>query len=115
MAEKKTKKKPKKTKVYECLFHERWYDDLGRGDFCHHPNLPNECICSKNCEYIYSERGCPGYKKGNLLGSWVISKNEKEDFKKFKETIAVQQRWSVEETERVERAMLKYLKEKYEP
>ena len=115
MAEKKSKKKvPKKTKVYECLYHERWYDDLGKGVICHHPNLPNECICSQDCTYIYSERECPCYKKGNLAGSWVISKAEKEDAKRFKETIALRQMQDAEETERRERALLKYLKEKYE-
>ena len=91
MAERKknTTKKPKKTKVYECLYHERWYDDLGKGVICHHPNLPNECICcGQDCTYIYSERECPGYKKGNLAGSWVISKAEKDDAKKFKENFA---------------------------
>ena len=115
MAENKKQKKKKKTKVYECFYHERWYDDLGKGVICHHPNLPIECICSKDCEYIYSERMCPGYKKGNLVGSWVVSEDEKEDAKKFKETIALRRRQSDEETERAERAMLKYLKEKYEP
>ena len=116
MAEKKktTKKPKKKTKVYECLYHERWYDDLGKGCICHHPNLPNECICSQDCKYIYSERECPGYKKGNLAGSWVISNAEKEDAKKFKEKIASRQRQDEEEIERRERAMLAYLKEKYE-
>lgn len=108
------KKKPKKTKVYECLYHERWYDDLGKGVLCYHPQLPNECMCSKECEYMYSERMCPGYKKGNHVGTWVISKAEKEDAKKFKETIERKKREAEEETERRERAELKRLKEKYE-
>ena len=115
MSEKKTKKKaPKKTKVYECLYHERWYDDLGKDVLCHHPQLPNECMCSKECEYMYSERMCPGYKKGNHVGTWVFSKAEKEDAKKFKETIELRKRKAAEELERKEREMLAYLKEKYE-
>ena len=116
MAEKKTtkKRKLKKTKVYECLYHDRWYDDLGKGVLCHHPQLPNECICSQDCEYMYSERMCPGYKKGNHVGTWVISKAEKDDAKKFKETIERRKKEAEEETERRERAELKRLKEKYE-
>ena len=106
MAEKKsTKKKPKKTKVYECLYHEHWYDDLGKGVLCHHPNLPNECICSQDCTYIYSQQMCPGYRKGPLLGSWAISKKEKDDAKKFKETIELRKRKSEEDLERKERGL----------
>ena len=114
MAGKKTTKKPKKTKVYECLYHERWYDDLGKGVLCHHPNLPNECICLQDAEYIFSQKMCPCYKKGNLVGTWVISKAEKDDAKKFKETIELRKRKAAEELERKEREMLAYLKEKYE-
>ena len=44
----------------------------------------------------------------------MISKAEKEDAKKFKETLERRQKKAEEETERRERALLKYLKEKYE-
>ena len=57
---------------------------------------------------------CPGYRKGPLLGSWAISKKEKDDAKKFKETIELRKRKAAEELERKERELLAYLKEKYE-
>ena len=115
MAEKKSKKKaPKKTKVYECYYFERWYDDLGKGVLCHHPNLPNNCICLQDAEYISSQKMCPCYKKGVHIGTWKLTKGMKEDAKKFKETLERRKREAEEATERRERAELKRLKAKYE-
>ena len=109
MAEKKSKKKaPKKTKVYECYHYEFDYDDLGKYCWCHNRDIPcQECNVGKG---FYCQQFCPGYKKGNLKGSWVISDWEKDEAKKFKAKMVNK----AKEKEAEERALLKYLKEKYE-
>ena len=90
MAEKKSKKKaPKKTKVYECYHYEYEYDDLGKYCWCHNGKMPrNECNVVR--KGFYCQQFCPGYKKGKLRGSWVISnweKKEAEEYKTKKEEI----------------------------
>lgn len=111
MAEKKSTKKkaPKKTKVYKCAYYEYEYDDLGKYCWCHNGKMPrNECnVVGKG---FYCQQFCPGYKKGNLKGSWVISDWEKDEAKKFKAKMVNE----AKQKEAEERALLKYLKEKYE-
>lgn len=109
MAEKKSKKtEPKKTKVYECAHYDYEYDDLGKYCWCRNRKM-NKREC--DVRYKYCQRFCPGYKKGQFIGSWELSSDEKmyeEEFKKKMVSEAV-------EREKKERALLKYLKEKYEP
>ena len=86
-------KKPKKTKVYQCLFFEKWYDDLGRGFLCHHPRACGECLCKKLAKSIYSQQMCPHYKKGVHAGTWVVTKDMKADAKGFVEKLR-NRRWA---------------------
>jgi nicotinamide mononucleotide adenylyltransferase len=110
MAEKKSKKKaPKKIKVYECYHYEYDYDDLGKQYWCHNQNTPGH-ECNVVGRGIYCQQFCPGYKKGKFRGSWVISAWEKKAVKEFKEKMVNE----AKEKEAEERALLKYLKEKYE-
>ena len=83
MAEKKSKKKaPKKTKVYACYHYESEYDDLGKYYWCHNQTIPcNECNAGRG---FYCQQFCPGFKKGNLQGSWVISDWEKKEAEEYK-------------------------------
>lgn len=109
MTKKKTKNKaPKKTKVYACYHYEFDYNDFGTYYLCHNRDIPcRECNVGKG---LYCQQFCPGYKKGNLQGSWVISDWEEDEAKKFKEKMVNE----AKEKEAEERALLKYLKEKYE-
>lgn len=110
MAEKKSKKKaPKKTKVYECYHYEYEYDDLGKYCWCHNGKMPrNECNVVR--KGFYCQQFCPGYKKGKLRGSWVIEDWEKKEAEEYKTKMVNE----AKEKEAEERALLKYLKEKYE-
>lgn len=102
------KKSPKKTRVYECAHYEFDYDDLGKWHWCHNRDIPcQECNVGRG---FYCQKFCPGYKKGKLKGSWVISDWEKEEAEEFKKNIEQERK----NKEIQERAMLKYLKEKYE-
>ncbi len=102
------KTKEKKTKVYECAHYEFDYDDLGKYYWCHNGDIPcQECNAGRG---IYCQKFCPGYKKGNLRGSWVISEWEKKDADEYKKKIAAE----AKEREIGERALLKHLKKKYE-
>ena len=101
-------KAKKKTKVYECIHYEFDYDDLGKYHWCHNRNIPgHECNVGRG---IYCQKFCPGYKKGNLRGSWVISDWEKKDAEEYKKKIAAE----AKEAETKERALYEYLKKKYE-
>lgn len=101
------KQEDNKTKVYECAHYEYEYDGFDKYAWCKcRESGHRECPA----EHIYSMQFCPCYKQGNLRGEWVVSADEikiAEDFRKQME----QER---KDKETQERAMLKYLKEKYE-
>ena len=104
-----TKKTKKGTNVYECYHYEFEYDDFGKYFICHNINIPgHECKVRRNSPYC--QQFCPGYKKGNLRGKWVIADWEKEEVEKFKAKLAQE----AKDRETKERAMLDYLKAKYE-
>ena len=99
--------KKKKVQVYECEHYEYDYDDLGKYHWCHNQHIPSrECTVGTG---IYCQKFCPGYKKGNLRGSWVISNWEKKDAEEYKKKIAIE----AKENETKERALYEYLKNKY--
>ena len=105
---KEKKSSKKKTRVYECFYYEAEYDDLGKYYWCHNRDIPgHECNSGRG---FYCQKFFPGYKKGRLLGTWIISDWEKEDAEKFKKKIEQERK----DNETEERALLKYLKEKYE-
>ena len=105
---KKKSKVLKKTKVYECKHYEFDYDDLGKYNWCHNDSISSyECIVP--CRGFYSQQFCPGFKKGNLRGQWVISDWEKKEAADFKSQIAKK----AIETEAAERALYEHLKKKY--
>lgn len=105
---KEEKASKKKTRVYECFHYEAEYDDLGKYYWCHNRDIPgHECNVGRG---FYCQKFCPGYKKGRLCGTWVLSDWEMEEAEEFKKKI--EQERKDKETE--ERALLKYLKEKYE-
>ena len=107
MAEK-SKKKAKKTRVYECAHYEYDYDDLGKYCWCHNSDIPDrECNVGRG---FYCQQFCPGYKKGELKGSWVISDWEKEEVEEYRTRLVNE----AKKREIEERALLKHLKEKYE-
>lgn len=104
-----TKKTERKTKVYECYHYEFDYDAVCKYFICHNIDIPGyECKVWSNS--IYCQQFCPGYKKGNLRGEWVIADWEKRDAEKFKAQIEQE----AKDREVKERAMLEYLKAKYE-
>ena len=104
-----TKKAEKETKVYECYHYEFEFDDFGKYFICHNINIPgHECKVMRNSPYC--QQFCLGYKKGNLRGKWVIADWEKEEVEKFKAKLAQE----AKDRETKERAMLDYLKAKYE-
>lgn len=70
-----------KTKVYNCKWHEREYDDLGKYSWCNSSKI-NCRECKFN--YIYAAQACPGFEKGALVGSWKISTAEKKELEDFK-------------------------------
>lgn len=101
-------KKPKKTRVYACYHYEPEFDDLGRYFWCRNQSIPcNECNAGRG---FYCQKFCPGFKKGKLQGTWVISDWEKDEAEKFMKKILAE----AKEQEIKERALLKQLKEKYE-
>ena len=105
---KEKKASKKKTIVYECFYGEAEYDDFGKYHCCRNTDIPvHECNAGRG---FYCQKFCPGYKKGSLRGTWVLSDWEKKEAEEFKKKI--EQEHKVKETE--ERALLKYLKEKYE-
>ena len=62
--------KTKKTRVYECAHYEFEYDDFGKYCICNNPKIPGfEC----KIRTVYCQKFCPGYRKGGLRGTWVIS------------------------------------------
>lgn len=102
------KKKTKKTKVYICAHYEFDYDDLGKFCWCKNPLMfKRECDAPR---YYYCQKFCPGFKKGHLAGTWEISDGEKEIAEEFKKGLDKETKGR----EKKERALLKYLKEKYE-
>lgn len=108
MTSKEKKVSKKKTRVYECFHYDAEYDDLGKYYWCHNKNIPErECNA---CRGFYCQKFCTGYKKGRLRGTWVLSDWEKEEAEKFKKKIEQERK----DKETAERALLKYLKEKYE-
>lgn len=101
-------KKPKKTRVYACYHYEPEFDDLGNYFWCRNQSIPcNECNAGRG---FYCQKFCPGFKKGKLQGTWVISDWEKDEAEKFMKKILAE----AKEQEIKERALLKQLKEKYE-
>lgn len=105
---KSTRQKDNKTKVYECAHYEFECDDLGKYCWCNNTGMPN-----RNCEleYIYCHQFCPGYKKGKLRGAWVVSADEIKVAENFRRQMEQERK----NREIEERALLKHLKEKYEP
>lgn len=96
-----------KTKVYECAHYEYEYDGFDKYAWCHcRESGHRECPA----EHIYSMQFCPCYEKGNLRGEWVVSGNEILEAEEFRKRIEQDKK----DAEAKERAMLKYLKEKYE-
>lgn len=102
------KKVPKKKRVYECAFYEYEYDDLGKYYWCHNADIP-ERECNAGRSY-YCQQFCPGYKKGRLCGTHEISDFEKKDAEVYKAKL----KKDAEVLEAKERALLAYLKKKYE-
>lgn len=97
-----------KTKVYECAHYEYEYDGFDKYAWCKcRESGHRECPA----EQIYSMQFCPYYKKGNLCGEWVVSENEIEHAEDFWKKMGQEQK----NKEIEERALLKRLKEKYEP
>lgn len=96
-----------KKKFWKCAYFDYVNDDLTRMKMCHNPNSGHyECVCDR----VFQESSCPFYKKGDK--SFMLNLNES-DLKlidDFKERMQVE----MNERETEERAVLKYLKEKYE-
>lgn len=102
------KKAPKRKRVYECAFYECEYDDLGKYYWCHNADIPDrECNTGRG---YYCQQFCPGYKKGRLCGTWEISDWEKKEAEEYKDKL----KKKAEVLEANERALLAYLKKKYE-
>lgn len=96
-----------KTKVWQCAFYERECDDLGKYCWCHSPDSGiREC----DCENIFVRQKCPHFKRGDRAGFLHMDKYDKQLVENYLEAKAKE----LKETEIRERAMLKYLKEKYE-
>lgn len=82
--------KTKKTRVYECAYYEFEYDDFGKYCICHNQNIPrNECNVGRG---FYCQQFCPGYRKGRLRGTWVISDWEKADAEEFRKSLKAERR-----------------------
>ena len=109
MSSKPTKPKtPRKTKVYECAYHEFECDDLGKYCWCRNPDIhSHQCDTGRG---YYCQKFCPGFKRGRLRGEWEISDWERQEAREYKAKI----KREAKERETSERALLKYLKEKYE-
>lgn len=106
---KKTMKKEKKTKIYECYHYEFDYDAVCQYFICHNIDIPgHECRVRGNS--IYSQHVCPGYKKGNLRGEWVIADWEKKEAEAYKAKLDKE----ATDHEAGERALYEHLKKKYE-
>ena len=96
-----------KTKVYECAHYKYEYDGFDKYTWCRcRESGYRECPA----EQIYAMQFCPCYEKGNLRGEWVVSVNEIKVAEEFRKKIEQDKR----DVEAKERALLKYLKEKYE-
>jgi len=96
-----------KKKVFDCAHFEFEYDDLDKYRWCHNPDSGcRECMCDD----IFQMNVCPFFKRGNRASFLEMTDYYKDSVKQFLEKI--QQKAKEKEIE--ERAMLKYLKEKYE-
>lgn len=94
-------------KYFQCSHYEFEYDDLGKYCWCHNKNIPSrECMC-KN---IFQMNACPGFNRGERFSFLTMTKEDKLDLKKFKEQLMKE----AQDREVEERALLKYLKSKYE-
>jgi len=103
---KKNPEKKTRVRVYECAHYEYDCDDLGKYCWCHNRDIPDrECNVGRG---YYCQQFCPGYKKGELKGSWVISDWEKADAEEFKKSLDAELR-PVELNKRV---IEEYIKEK---
>lgn len=96
-----------KVAIYECKHFEYEYDDFGKYCWCHCPESGHRECPSK---YIYAMQFCPCFKKGKLRGTREITEAEIEQAQKFKRMMVNE----ANERELKERAMLHYLKEKYD-
>ena len=108
ISRKKTMKKKKKTKVYECAYFEYDCDDLGKYCFCHNLDIPGH-ECTVPSRGIYCQKVCPGYKRGKLRGEWVVSEWEKKEAEAYKVKLDKE----AADHEACERALYKHLKKKY--
>ena len=108
ISRKKTMKKEKKTKVYECAYFEYDCDDLGKYCFCHNLDIPGH-ECTVPSSGIYCQKVCPGYKRGKLRGEWVVSDWEKKEAEAYKVKLDKE----ATDHEACERALYEHLKKKY--
>ena len=108
ISRKKTMKKEKKTKVYECAYFEYDCDDLGKYCFCHNLDIPGH-ECTVPSRGIYCQKVCPGYKRGKLRGEWVVSDWEKKEAEAYKVKLDKE----ATDHEACERALYEHLKKKY--
>ena len=96
-----------KKKFWKCAYFDYVNDDLTRMTLCHNPNSGHyECVCDR----VFQESSCPFYKKGDKSFMLNLNKSELKLIDDFKEQMQVEM--NKRETE--ERAVLKYLKNKYE-
>ena len=95
-----------KKKWWRCAHFERDYDDWGKYSYCHNKDCPHRDCVADN---IFQMSVCPFFKKGEVSGFFDSTGYEKgmEEFKKRMES-------EMKQKEIEERALLKYLKEKYE-
>jgi len=96
-----------KKKFYKCLHHEHYYDDLSNVSLCHSKYSGcSEC----RCKNIFQMNSCPLFSKSDVGFFLKMDRNDKKSVKEFLNEIKLEN--SKKEAE--ERALLKYLKEKYE-
>lgn len=96
-----------KKKFWKCAYFDYVNDDLTRMTLCHNPNSGYYgCICDR----VFQESSCPFYKKGDKSFMLNLNKSDLKLIDDFKERMRVE----MNERETEERAVLKYLKEKYE-
>lgn len=105
-----TRRKPSnkgKRKFYSCYHFEFEYDDLGKYRWCH----SKESGCREcRCENIFQMNACPHFKKTGNGYFLKMDKHDKASVEKFLSELKAEH----DKLEVDERALLKYLKAKYE-
>ena len=93
-------------KWWRCAHFEYDYDDWGKYCYCHNKDCPHKDCRAEN---VFQMSVCPFYAKGKE--SFVLDPSGYEDgMREFKERMEE----DAKKKEIEERALLKYLKEKYE-